>query len=117
MSTRLPHWQVMERFDPGLLDKIEPWREQLLTEGVLPLRYKELIMTAMCGVVRFLPGFEIHAQRARDNGATDQELFETCALTLLIGGVPAYRESVLTLERMLHGSPAAGPEGDGHDPQ
>jgi alkylhydroperoxidase/carboxymuconolactone decarboxylase family protein YurZ len=117
MSTRLPHWQVMERFDPSLLDKIEPWREQLLTEGVLPLRDKELIMTAMCGVVRFLPGFEIHAQRALDNGATAQELFETCALTLLIGGVPAYRESVLTLERLLNGQPAAPPGDDGRDGQ
>jgi alkylhydroperoxidase/carboxymuconolactone decarboxylase family protein YurZ len=101
MSTRLPHWQVMERFDSALLDKLEPWREQLLTEGVLPLRDKELIMSAMCGVVRFLPGFTIHAERALDHGATDQELFEVCALTLLIGGVPAYRESVLALDRLL----------------
>ena len=101
MPTRLPHWQVMERFDPGLLDKIEPWREQLLTEGVLPLRDKELIMVAMCGVVRFLPGFTIHAERALQHGATDHELFEVCALTLLIGGVPAYRESVLALETLL----------------
>jgi alkylhydroperoxidase/carboxymuconolactone decarboxylase family protein YurZ len=108
MPQRLPHWQVMERFDPALLDKIEPWREQLLTEGVLPLREKELIMSAMCGVVRFLPGFTIHAERAMGYGATDQELFEVCALTLLIGGVPAYRESVLALERLL--SERAGKE-------
>ena len=101
MPQRLPHWQVMERFDPELLDKVEPWREQLLTEGVLPRREKELIMSAMCGVVRFLPGFTIHAERALDQGATDQELFEVCALTLLIGGVPAYRESVLALDRLL----------------
>jgi alkylhydroperoxidase/carboxymuconolactone decarboxylase family protein YurZ len=101
MPQRLPHWQVMERFDPELLDKIEPWREQLLTEGVLPLRDKELIMTAMCGVVRFLPGLEIHAQRALGHGATDRELFEVCALTLLIGGVPAYRDSVLMVDRLL----------------
>lgn len=101
MPTRLPHWQVMERFDPALLDKLEPWREQLLTEGVLPLRDKELIMSAMCGVVRFLPGFTIHAERALQNGATDRELFEVCELMLLIGGVPAYRESVLALEALL----------------
>ncbi len=101
MSTRLPHWQVMERFDPALLNKVEPWREQLLTEGVLPLRDKELIMSAMCGVVRFLPGFTIHAERALDHGASDHELFEVCALTLLIGGVPAYRDSVLALEALL----------------
>jgi alkylhydroperoxidase/carboxymuconolactone decarboxylase family protein YurZ len=108
MPTRLPHWQVMERFDPELLDKIEPWREQLLTEGVLPRRDKELIMSAMCGVVLFLPGFTIHAERALEHGATDQEMFEVCALTLLIGGVPAYRESALALEALL--SERAGKE-------
>jgi alkylhydroperoxidase/carboxymuconolactone decarboxylase family protein YurZ len=101
MPARLPHWQVMGRFDPELLDKIEPWREQLLTEGVLPLRDKELVMSAMCAVVRFLPGFTIHAERALQHGATDRELFEVCALTLLIGGVPAYRESALALEALL----------------
>jgi alkylhydroperoxidase/carboxymuconolactone decarboxylase family protein YurZ len=101
MAERLPHWKMMERFDSSLLEKIEPWREQLLTEGVLPIRDKELIMTAMCGVIRFHAGFEIHAERALDGGATDAELFETCALTLLIGGVPAYRESVLLLEQVL----------------
>jgi alkylhydroperoxidase/carboxymuconolactone decarboxylase family protein YurZ len=103
MSERLPHWKMMERFDPSLLEKIEPWREQLLTEGVLTRREKELIMSAMCAVVRFHTGFEIHAERALDHGATDAELFETCALTLLIGGVPAYRESVLMLEKLITG--------------
>lgn len=101
MTERLPHWKMMERFDPSLLAKLEPWREQMLTEGVLTIREKELIMTAMCGVIRFQAGFEIHAERALAGGATPEELFETCALTLLIGGVPAYRESVLLLERLL----------------
>jgi alkylhydroperoxidase/carboxymuconolactone decarboxylase family protein YurZ len=101
MTERLPHWKMMERFDRSLLDKVEPWREQLLTEGILTIREKELVMSAMCAVVRFHAGFTIHAQRALDAGATDAELFETCALTLLIGGVPAYRESVLLLEELL----------------
>lgn len=101
MTERLPHWKMMERFDPELLDKLEPWREQLLTQGVLSIRDKELIMTAMCAVIRFHAGFEIHAERALRAGATPEELFETCSLTLLIGGVPAYRESVLLLEDLL----------------
>jgi alkylhydroperoxidase/carboxymuconolactone decarboxylase family protein YurZ len=101
MSERLAHWRMMERFDESLLEKIEPWREQLLADGVLTRREKELIMSAMCAVVRFHAGFEIHAERALEQGATDAEVFETCALTLLIGGVPAYRESVLMLEKIL----------------
>lgn len=101
MTERLPHWKVMERFDSAQLELVEPWREKLLTDGVLTRRETELIMTAMCAVVRFGPGFDIHATRALEQGVTDAELFNTVALTLLIGGVPAYRESALALERLL----------------
>lgn len=101
MNERPSHWRMMEEFNPSLFEKIEPWRQQMLADGVLTRREKELIMSAMCAVVRFNAGFEIHAESALSNGATDAELFEACALTLLIGGVPAYRESVLILEEIL----------------
>lgn len=97
----LPHWQMMERFAPDLLEKVTPWRMQLLHEGVLPRKTKELMMMAMCAVIRFHAGFRIHTQYCMDEGATDEELFEACALSQLIGGVPAYRESVLLLRDIL----------------
>jgi alkylhydroperoxidase/carboxymuconolactone decarboxylase family protein YurZ len=98
---RLPHWKIMERYDPSLLAKVEPWRLQLLESGVLPRKTKELLMTAMCAVVRYPAGLKIHAEAALTQGASDQELFETCAMTLLIGGIPAYRESVLLVDALI----------------
>jgi AhpD family alkylhydroperoxidase len=97
----LPHWKVMERYDPSLLAKVEPWRLQLLENGVLPRKTKELLMMAMCSIARFQAGLRIHTEAAMRQGATDQELFETCAMTMLIGGIPAYRESVLTVDELI----------------
>ncbi|MBJ7593804.1 MAG: carboxymuconolactone decarboxylase family protein [Candidatus Dormibacteraeota bacterium] len=99
----------MNRFDPELLAKVEPWRLHVLEQGVIPLKQKELMMVAMCAVARFLPGLRIHAERALEQGATAQELFETCALSQLIGGVPSYRESVLIVEELVQ-TPTGGPQ-------
>jgi alkylhydroperoxidase/carboxymuconolactone decarboxylase family protein YurZ len=101
MMDPLPHWSLMEEFDPILLAKMQPWREHLFQEGILPRKTKELILTAMCAQARFLPGVAIHSEHALDAGATAQELYELCALGLLIGGVPSYRESVLTVAEVV----------------
>ena len=98
---RLPHWKVMEEYDLPMLEKIEPWREHLFHEGVLPRKTKELVIMAMAVQARFLPGVKIHAGYAMDQGATEAEIFEVCALSLLIGGVPSYRESVLTVKELF----------------
>src|ERR1700694_3560544 len=98
---RLPHWEIMDWFAPDLLAKVEPWRIHLLEQGVIPRKNKELMMVAMCAVARFLAGIRIHAEHALEQGATPQELFETCALSQRIGGVPAYRESVLIIDDVL----------------
>jgi alkylhydroperoxidase/carboxymuconolactone decarboxylase family protein YurZ len=100
-TQRLPHWEIMNRFDRELLAKVEPWRMHLLEQGVIPRKYKELMMVSMCAVVRFLPGLRIHAEHALEQGATAQELFETCALSQLIGGVPAYREGSLIIDDLI----------------
>lgn len=59
------------------------------------------MLMGMCATIRFLPGLRIHAERAWDSGAVDQELYETCILSQLIGGVPAYMESVLAIDTMI----------------
>lgn len=97
----LPHWELMQRYDPALWQKLEPWRQHLFHEGPLPRRTKEIVLLAMCVQARFLPGITIHAGHALNAGATPDELFEVCALALLIGGVPAYRESVLALQDLI----------------
>lgn len=98
---RLPHWKVMEKYDLEMLQKLEQWREHLFEQGVLPRKTKEMLIMAMAVQARFLPGVKIHAGWAMDHGATPEEVFEVCALSLLIGGVPAYRDSVLTIAALI----------------
>jgi AhpD family alkylhydroperoxidase len=56
--------------------------------GVIPLKYKELIAVAVALTTQCPYCIEIHAQRARDAGATEQELAETTlvAAALRAGG-------------------------------
>jgi alkylhydroperoxidase/carboxymuconolactone decarboxylase family protein YurZ len=97
----LPHWALMERYDPELWGKLAPWREHLFERGPLPRKVKEIVLLAMCVQARFEPGVAIHAGLALDSGATPAELFDACSLSLLIGGVPAYREGVLTVQQVV----------------
>ena len=91
----------MEKYDLEMLEKLEPWRLHLFEQGVHPRKIKELLIMAMAVQARFLPGVKIHGGLALDHGATPEEIFEVCALSLLIGGVPAYRDSVLAIEELI----------------
>ena len=56
--------------------------------GVVPLKYKELIAVAVALTTQCPYCIEIHSQKARKAGATDQELAETTlvAAALRAGG-------------------------------
>ena len=99
----LPHWALMERYDPDLWRKLAPWRQHLFDEGPLPRKIQEIVLLGMCVQARFGAGTAIHAGLALDAGATAEELFDVCALSLLIGGVPAYREGVLAVQQVIDG--------------
>lgn len=108
----LPHWTLMEQYDPVLWQKLAPWRQHLFEQGPLPRKVKEIVLLGMCAQVRFLPGVAIHAGLAMDQGATAAELFDVCALSMLIGGVPAYRESVLIVQEVIDGRAGEGIDDD-----
>ena len=42
-----------------------------------------------------------HAERALHFGATKKELFEVAAISYLVGGVPSYRDTALTLKEVF----------------
>jgi len=96
-----PHWLVMQKYDEEMLGKCTEWRESIMAHEAIPVKYKELIMVSMCSVIRFEAGIKVHAQYAIEEGATKDELFGAIALSLLIGGVPAYREGVMTLNEIF----------------
>ena len=62
--------------------------EAAFKEGVIPLKYKELMAVAVALTTQCPYCIEIHANKARKAGATDQELAETTlvAAALRAGG-------------------------------
>jgi alkylhydroperoxidase/carboxymuconolactone decarboxylase family protein YurZ len=59
------------------------------------------MMVAMCCVIRFTGGIKVHTKYAIEMGATPKELFATAAQSMLIGGVPAYREGIMAIKEVL----------------
>lgn len=102
MSAQLPiHWQVMQDMSPELSAKAASWRSHLTEDQTIPRKYKELMMVAMACTLRFTAGIRTHAEYAMANGATKEELFATIAQTMTIGGIPAYREGIVTVKDLL----------------
>ena len=62
--------------------------EAVVKHGVIPLKYKELIAVAVALTTQCPYCIEIHAKKARQAGATEQELAETTlvAAALRAGG-------------------------------
>jgi len=98
--TVLPHWKVMKEFDSEMYDRGRALLEHVVEKGEIPRKYRELIIIAICCILRYEPGIEYHTQCALDHGATEREIFEATALSLLPGGVPAFRSALKTLEEL-----------------
>ena len=73
---------------------------ELTEDETIPRKYKELMMLAMACVIRYPEGIRTHAGYARANGASVEELYAAVAQTMTIGGIPAYRVGINTLQEL-----------------
>jgi AhpD family alkylhydroperoxidase len=96
-----PHWSVMKEFDEVMYQKVTDWRQYIYKNEIIPPKAKELMMVAMCCVTRNAAGVKTHSQNALEKGATKEELFATAAQSMLIGGIPAYRDAIVALKEIL----------------
>jgi alkylhydroperoxidase/carboxymuconolactone decarboxylase family protein YurZ len=97
----LPHWQLMKDKDPVLFDKVSAYRTHLNDDQVIPRKYKELVMLAMCAALRFNGGTKVHAQTAMQFGATKEEVWAIVAQSITVGGISAYWEAANTVKELL----------------
>ncbi len=83
-------WQAkMERNSPELYKEIMDVRNNVLTEGALPLKVK-VLMTMLCDALLSHPeGVANIANRARAVGATEEEIAETVGVAFVMGGTAA----------------------------
>ena len=59
-------------------------RDSVYKEGALDLRTKELISIAAAVLMRCERCTEIHAERAKKHGATDEQIAETVACAMFV---------------------------------
>ncbi len=83
-------WQpVIEANAPQLYQDVTTLRDNVLTEGALPLKVK-VLMTMLCdALLAHDEGVKNIANRARAVGATEEEIAETVAVAFVMGGTPA----------------------------
>jgi AhpD family alkylhydroperoxidase len=71
--------------------------------GALPGKTKELLGLVASMVLRCDDCITYHLVRCKEEGATDQELFETFSIALVVGGsivIPHLRRAVDTLDQL-----------------
>jgi len=79
---------------PEVAEAFSELRNAVYKEGALDLRTKELISIAASALMRCERCTEIHAERARKQGATDEQIAEaiTCAMFVAAGSQLSWSE-------------------------
>lgn len=90
----------LKELAPEVFETILRQNEVVMAEGALPTRVKELIAVALSISTRCEPCLRVHVKRARESGATPEEVAETIAVATLIEGGPAYVWSKQTMAEL-----------------
>ena len=70
------HLQTLGSLKKELLQSFVNFNSKVFEEGALPKKYKELIAVAAAHITRCPYCIEGHTRRAKENGATDEEIAE-----------------------------------------
>ena len=104
MANPAYHWKLMDEMNPECHEAFKTLSALTNSHGVLPPKYRELIVFGMACVLRSAPAVKTHGMACvQKHGATKEELYAVMATALTLGGVPAYREACMNLEEFLEG--------------
>ena len=96
-----PHWAAMKEFDAGLYEKCVAWRDGITYNEVIPLKQKEIMLIAMFCLIRFEAGIRTHVGYALNEGVTKEEMYAAASMAMLAGGIPVFRDGILTINDEL----------------
>lgn len=97
-ASRLPEWaSIMASRKPEALIGYAALRQHLLRDGAVSRKLKELTLLGINLAERYPPGVRLHAEGARNHGASGEQIAETALTALLTGGIPAWFEVVDSL--------------------
>ncbi len=91
--------EMLAELKPDILKDWVKVRGRILDEGVVPRKYKELVLMAMC-FARLYPGGKAHMQAAMHYGATKEEVLEVLMLAIPGVGIPPFSTGVNALNAL-----------------
>jgi alkylhydroperoxidase/carboxymuconolactone decarboxylase family protein YurZ len=80
---------AVEKNDPKLAAQYESLSQFATSGGAIPQKYKTLMSMFGDALLGHPEGVKVLAQRAREQGATEEEIAETVRMAFYFGGVPA----------------------------
>ena len=80
--------EMLEKNDPQMLAQIAAMRAFIEQDGALPLKIKTLMCMLVDAILARPEGVRAIADRARTQGASEQEIAETIRIAFLFNGMP-----------------------------
>ena len=94
----LTKFKMLGELAPETFKAFAAFDEAVMKNGVIPLKYKELIAVAVALTTQCPYCIEIHSKRAKKAGATEQELAETTLVAAALRAGGAVTHGTHTLE-------------------
>ncbi len=101
MAPPRPPWDLLHEKDAEMGRLHDQLDEMAFSDGWLPRRIKLLMAMAIDAVLGAEAGVRVYATRAREAGATDEEIFEGVRVASLIGGTRGQTTALRGLAEMV----------------
>jgi len=82
-------FEIVEKNDPEFVALLAADRDFAMSEGAIPAKYKILMTMIIDALLAHDAGVATIANRARDLGASEDEIKEAVRVAYLYGGTPA----------------------------
>jgi alkylhydroperoxidase/carboxymuconolactone decarboxylase family protein YurZ len=83
------YFEIVEKNDPEFVALLAADRDFAMSEGAIPAKYKTLMTMVIDALLAHDAGVATIANRARDLGASEDEIKEAVRVAYLYGGTPA----------------------------
>ncbi|HZU05248.1 MAG TPA: carboxymuconolactone decarboxylase family protein [Chloroflexota bacterium] len=101
MALQRPPWTLLYEKDPERARLHEQLDQLAFSDGRLSKKVKLLMAMAIDATLGAEGGVQVYATRAKEAGATEEELFEAVRVASLIGGTRALTTALRALETVV----------------
>lgn len=100
-----PEWDLASRLDPAFMEAYNGlYRRSLGTTHALPLKYRELVASALLAYRGEERSLLLHLRRARTLGATETEILDAFEAAVMPGGALTLLRGLRALARLRAGA-------------